>query len=121
MHYVCLIYGDPKVVFNNSPESNALLDAVGPHNAELKQNGTLVSGQPLSLPSEAVTVRVQNGTMSTTDGPFMETREVLGGFCVIDARDMNDALRIAAAMPHAKLGCIEVRPMIDFSKPRPIL
>jgi hypothetical protein len=73
------------------------------------------------MPQEAITVQVRDGKMSTTDGPFMETREMLGGLVVIEARDLNEALRIAAGMPHARLGHVEVRPAIDFSKPRPKL
>ena len=66
-------------------------------------------------------MRVRDGKTSTTDGPFMETREMLGGLIVIEARDLNEAVQIAAEMPYAKLGAIEVRPAIDYSKPRPKL
>jgi hypothetical protein len=59
--------------------------------------------------------------MSSTDGPFMETKEVLGGFYVIEAEDIEAATRIAATNPMARLGSIEVRPMVDFSKPRPVM
>jgi hypothetical protein len=121
MQYVCLIYFDPKVVFNQSPESNAVLAAVGAHNDELKAAGQYVGGQALALPGEAMTVRVRDGKTSTTDGPFMETREALGGFVQIEARDLNEAVRLASGIPFAKLGAIEVRPVPDFSKPRPAL
>ncbi len=59
--------------------------------------------------------------MSATDGPFMETREVLGGFLLIEARDLNEAVRLAAGIPLAKLGSVEVRPVVDYSQPRPKL
>lgn len=121
MRYDCLIYFDPKVAFDGSPESNAILDEIGAVSAQFKASGHLVMSQPLNLPSEAVTVRMRDGKMSTTDGPFMETREMLGGFVQIEARDLNEALRIAASLPHARLGAVEVRPVIDFSKPRPKL
>ena len=65
--------------------------------------------------------KVRDGKMSATDGPFMETKEVLGGFIVIEARDLNEAARIAAGIPLAKLGAVEVRPVVDFSGPRPQL
>jgi hypothetical protein len=68
-----------------------------------------------------MTVRVRDGKMSTTDGPFMETKEMLGGFLLIEARDLNEAVRIASGIPLAKLGAVEVRPIVDFSKPRPKL
>ena len=121
MQYVCLIYFDPKKVFNQSPEANAVLGASGPHDAELKASGHLLMAQALTLPNEAVTVQVRDGKVSATDGPFMETKEMLGGFILIEARDLNQAVRIAAGIPLAKLGSIEVRPVVDFSKPRPKL
>jgi len=121
MQYHCLVYFDPQVVFSGSPDAEAILAEVGPHTAELQASGSLVMFQPLNLPREAVTVRMRDGKMSTTDGPFMETKEMLGGLVLIEARDLNEAVRIAAAMPHARLGAVEVRPVIDFSKPRPKL
>jgi len=121
MRYVCLIYFDPQAVFNQSPESNAILEAVGPYNEELRAKGHFVTSEALVLPKDAITVRVRDGKMSATDGPFMETKELLGGFVVIEARDLNDAVRIASGMPFAKLGSIEVRPVVDFSRPRPKL
>ena len=119
MRYHCLIYFDPAKVFDGSPESNAVLAEVGPHDAGLKASGHLVMSEPLNLPKEAVTVQVRDGEMSSTDGPFMETREMLGGIVLIEARDLNEAIRIAGGIPFARLGHIEVRPAIDFSKPRP--
>ena len=121
MRYVCLIYFDPKKVFNDSPEAREVLDAVGAHNAQLKASGHMLATEALTLPNEAITVRVRDGKMSATDGPFMETKEVLGGFILIEARDLNEAIGIAAKVPLAKLGAVEVRPLVDFSKPRPKL
>jgi len=121
MRFVCLIYFDPKNVFNQSPEANAVLAAVAPHAQELKASGHFVASEPLTLPKEAKTVRVRERKMSVTDGPFMETKEVLGGFVEIEASDLDAAVQIAAGIPFAKLGSIEVRPVVDFSKPRPKL
>ena len=121
MRYVCLIYFDPHQVFNGSPEAEAVLAELGPHAAELKASGHLVMGQPLTLPQEAMTVKVRDGKMSATDGPFMETKEMLGGFTLIEARDLNEAVQVAGRHPYAKLGFIEVRPVVDYSKPRPRL
>jgi len=121
MRYVCLIYFDPKKVFNQSAESNAVLAEVGPHDGKLKASGHLVMAQPLTLPNEAMTVHVRDGRMSTTDGPFMETKEMLGGFVMLEARDLNEAVQLAGSMPFAKLGYIEVRPVVDYSRPRPTL
>jgi hypothetical protein len=121
MQFHCLIYFDPEKVFDGSPESNAALAEIGPHTAELKARGHYVASYPLNLPKEAITVQVRDGKMTTTDGPFMETREMIGGLVVIEARDLNEALQVVAGMPHARMGHIEVRPAIDFSKPRPKL
>ena len=121
MQYHCLIYFDPKEVFSGTAEADAMLDEIGPHTAQLQASGHLVAGFPLNLPSEAVTLHVRDGRMSTTDGPFMESKEVLGGLVVIEARDLNEAISVAATLPHAQLGYVEVRPAIDFSKPRPRL
>jgi hypothetical protein len=121
MRYACLIYFDPKKVFNQSPEAEAVLRDAGPFDAELKASGHLIAGHPLTLPGEAITVQVRDGKTSTTDGPFMETKEVLGGIILIEAKDLNEAVQIAAKIPFARLGAVEVRPLVDYSKPRPKL
>lgn len=121
MQFHCLVYFDPKELFGGSPEANAILAEVGPHSADLQASGHLVMVQPLNLPQVAVTVRMRNGKMSRTDGPFIETKEMLGGLLLIEAQDLDEALQIAAGLPHAKLGAIEVRPVIDFTQPRPKL
>ena len=119
MQYHCLIYFDPKVAFADTPEAHAVMADIGPTDAELRASGHMVNAFPLNMPSEAVTVRMRDGQVSTTDGPFLETREMLGGLVVLEARDVNEAIRIAGSLPHARLGHIEVRPAIDFTKPRP--
>ena len=121
MRYVCLVYFDPKKVFSQTAEANAVLAASGAYDDELKASGHFVVAEALQLPDQAMTVQVRDGKMSATDGPFMETREVLGGFILVEARDLNEAVRIGAGIPLAKLGSIEVRPVVDFSKPRPKL
>jgi hypothetical protein len=121
MRYACLIYFDPQVVFGPSPEAEAVLSEVRAFDGKLQANGQLVMGVPLTLPSEAMTVRVRDGKMSATDGPFIETKEVLGGLMLIEARDLNEAVQIAGGIPFARLGAVEVRPLIDFTKPRPRL
>ena len=121
MKYVCLIYFDPKQIFDGSPQSNALLGEVAGHTEQLRATGAFVSSQALTLPNEAMTVRVRDGRMSATDGPFLETKEMLAGFIEIEARDLNEAVRIAGGSPFARVGALEVRPVVDFSKPRPVL
>jgi len=121
MRYVCLIYFDPQSVFDRSPEAEAVLAEVGPFDAEMRASGHLVMSQALKLPADARTVRVRRGKVSVTDGPFMETKEVLGGFVLIEASDQDEAVRIAAGIPFARLGSVEVRPIVDYREPRPKL
>lgn len=121
MRYACLVYFDPKRVFDGSAEAEAVLrDGYATLN-ELRASGRLVSDAALQLPDQAMTVRVRDGKTSATDGPFMETKEMLGGLMIIEARDLVEAVRIAGEIPLAKLGAVEVRPLVDFSKPRPKL
>ena len=119
MRYACLVYVDPTFAFNGSPENTAILDEAGPASRELTARGFV--NEALTLPNEAVTIRIRNGKMRKTDGPFMETKEVLAGLVLIEADDMDGAIAIAATNPMAKLGSVEVRPLVDFSRPRPKL
>lgn len=121
MQYHCLIYFDPKVAFADTPEAHGVMADIGPHTEQLKASGHFVAAYPLNMPYEAVTVTTRDGKVSSTDGPFMETKEMLGGLVVIEARDLNEAIRIVGEMPHARLGHVEIRPAIDYSKPRPKL
>ncbi len=119
MRFACLVYFDPKIVFDNSPASNAVLARAGENSQLLASQG--FAAEALTLPDAAVTVRVRNGKTTTTDGPFAETKEVLGGFVLIEADSLADAARIAATNPMAELGSVEVRPLVDFSQPRPVI
>jgi len=121
LQYHCLIYFDPRTVFSDSPQASQMLADIPAYSAKLKAEGHHVAEVPLNLPSTAVTVQNRDGKVSTTDGPFMETKEMLGGLFIIEARDLNEAIHIAAACPHARLGTIEIRPAIDYSQPRPRL
>ncbi len=121
MRYACLIYFDPKKVFNQSREGEEVLrDSMDPNNA-VRASGQIVFEAPLQMPDQAITLQVRDSKMSTTDGPFMETKEMLGGIVVIEARDLNEAVLVGAKIPLARLGSVEVRPFVDFSKPRPTL
>lgn len=88
-------------------------DSLG-YDRDLMQSGNMIHAEALQSPKSAVTVRVRNGETAVTDGPFIETKEYLGGFILIEAKDLNDAIRIAAGIPLAKLGAIEVRPIYNF-------
>ena len=83
---------------------------------DLAAKGKFIGANPLQPVATATTVRVRNGKVSTTDGPFAETKEQLGGFYYIEAKDLNDAIQIAARIPSARMGSIEVRPIVDFAK-----
>jgi len=119
MRFACLVYVDPRSAFDGSPASNAVLEEAGASRTDLLARGVVT--EALVLPSEAVTLRIRSGKQSRTDGPFMETKEMLAGFVLIDAPDMAAALDIAATNPMAKLGAVEVRPVVDFSQPRPVV
>jgi hypothetical protein len=119
MRYACLIYYHAKTLFGGSPEANAALAQCQHHDEKLKASGHFVMGEALELPESAMTVKVRDGKMSSVDGPFMETKEMLGGIVLIEAADINEAIRVASTHPIAKIGFIEVRPVVDFSQPPP--
>lgn len=105
MKFLCLVYLDEQ------HWSACSDDACGAYSMELVDRGKLLGGEPLHPVDSAVTVRVRNGELNLTDGPFAETKEMLAGFYLIDAKDLNEAIRIAADIPPAKHGSIEVRPV----------
>ena len=84
----------------------------------VKQSGHYIGGNPLQPTQTATTVRVRQGKVSTTDGPFAETREQLGGYYLIEAKDLNDAIQVASRIPSAKIGSIEVRPIMEMNHPQ---
>jgi len=99
MRYACLIYYDPRQLFGGSPEAKAALDECASFDDTLKASGQLVLGEALELPDGAMTVQVRDGKMSAVDRPFMATKEMLGGFVLIEARDLNEAVRVASTTP----------------------
>ena len=116
MKYLCLIYENEKSWETMPPaDSEAIMNEYFTFTADIQKNGKLVAGEALQPTATATTVRVRNGKVSTTDGPFAETKEQLGGFYLIEAKDLNDAIQVAAKIPSARLGTIEVRPVVDFS------
>jgi len=118
MRYLCLIYDDEKkVAAMPESESNAFMGEYFAFTDGIKASGHYLAGEALQPVETATTVRVRNGKVGTTDGPFAETKEQLGGFYMIEARDLNDAIKVAAKIPSAKIGSVEVRPIVEFSKP----
>ena len=116
MKYLCQVWFDGAILDAMTKEEKAELDANSlNYDKDLADSGHMIVAQALQSPKSAVTVRVRSGEMSVTDGPFAETKEALGGFILIEAKDLNDAIRIAAGIPLARLGAIEVRPVHEFA------
>lgn len=117
MKYLCLVYAEESM-FDQIPqeEIDRLEDESLAHDEELRQSGHLILAQALHSVDQAVTLRVRDGRLSSTDGPFAETTEQLGGFVFIEARDLNEAIQLASRIPMARYGTIEVRPEMDLVK-----
>jgi hypothetical protein len=97
-------------------ESEAMFAAYHGFTESIRKSGHYLGGNALQPVQTATTVRLRNGKVSATDGPFAETKEQLGGYYLIEARDLNDAIQVASRIPSAKLGSIEVRPIMELSK-----
>jgi len=116
MKYLCLIYDEERTLAAMSQaETGQFMGEYMNFTKDIKANGHWLAGHALKPVSSATTVRLRAGKLTTTDGPFAETKEQLGGFYLIEARDLNDAIQIAARIPSARIGCIEVRPIQEFS------
>ena len=117
MKYLCLIYDEErKWAEMPKEESDAMMGEYFTFTEGVRASGQYLAGEALQPVETATTVRVRNGRVSTTDGPFAETKEQLGGFYLIEARDLNDAIQVAAKIPSARIGSIEVRPVVDFGE-----
>jgi hypothetical protein len=113
--YLCLIYSEEKKI-GALPESE-LKDMMGEYMAfteGIRKSGHYLGGERLQPTHAATTIRSRNGKVSTTDGPFAETKEQLGGFYLIDARDLNEAIQVASKIPGTRVGSIEVRPIREL-------
>jgi hypothetical protein len=116
MKYLCLIYDDEqRMAAMAKTEADAFHGEYFAFTEGIRQNGQWLGGNALQPVHTATTVRVRNGKMSTTDGPFAETKEQLGGYYLIEARDLNDAIQVASRIPSARVGSIEVRPIVEYS------
>jgi hypothetical protein len=117
MKYMCLVYDDEKKL---NAMSKSEWDAfVAEHLAfdeEIHKSGHRLVSEGLQFVHTATTLRVRNGKLSITDGPFAETKEQLGGFYLINARDLNEAIQVASKIPSARLGSIEVRPIRELNQ-----
>ena len=105
MKYLCLVYGDERVMQSVDDRHCLAFDA------DIRASGHCIASEALQPVATATTVRVRNGKVAVTDGPFAETKECLAGFYLVEARDLNEAIQLAARIPPAALGSIEVRPI----------
>jgi hypothetical protein len=118
--YLCLVYDDERNLDAMSDgELEGLVAQCVAIDEELRKSGQVIASEALQPVQTATTVRVRNGKVSTVDGPFAETKEQLGGFFLIDARDLDEAIQVAAKIPSARLGSIEVRPIWDLRQQEP--
>ena len=113
MKYLLLIYeSEASFASLSEEERGRIFGEYMDYSKRIKKNGNYVGGEALEPVATATTVRVQNGKTITTDGPFAETREQLGGFFLVEAKDLDEAIALAAAIPGARTGSIEVRPIM---------
>jgi hypothetical protein len=118
MKYLCLIYyEESKAGALPESEYRGIAGEAFTYGEELQAKGQFVASEALQPVETATTVRLKTGRVSVTDGPFAETKERLGGFFLIEARDLNDAIRVASKIPPLRLGCIEVRPVKECEPP----
>lgn len=117
MRYVCLVYIDEaKLQDLSQTEWDSLVNASLDSDVKLRESGRYVFSQALEYVESATTVRVRDGRRSVTDGPFAETKEQLGGLIVIEANNLDEAIAMAAEMPQAPLGSIEIRPIRELRR-----
>ena len=115
MRYLCLVYFEPEALSALSRDEKTKLDQDSlAYDEELNRTGNYIVAEALDRTATARTVRVRRGKVSSTDGPFAETKEVLGGFILIEATNMDQAVNLAAGIPLAKIGSIEVRPILKL-------
>jgi hypothetical protein len=116
MKYLCLICAETVMEQMSEADANKHYEAYREFTEDIRRRGHLIGCNRLVPPHAATTIRVRNGKISATDGPFAETKEQLGGYYLIEARDLNEAIQVAAKIPGARLGCVEVRPIAEDSR-----
>jgi hypothetical protein len=115
MKYLCLIYdNENRWGTLSKEEGERLMGEYFTFTDDIRKSGHMIAGDSLMPTSTATTVRIRNGKLGTTDGPFAETKEQLGGYYLIEAKDLNEAIQVAARIPGARTGSIEVRPIEVF-------
>jgi hypothetical protein len=114
MRYLLLIYTEEPTEAPPEDVMASEMEAYDAFTQEIRDRGVNRAGEALHPTSSATTVRVKNGQTVTTDGPFAETKEALGGFYLVDVKDLDEAIELAAKIPGAKHGSIEIRPIFEF-------
>lgn len=115
MRYICLIYENEALNAQRSEEEQqAIFSEYFAFTEVVNKAGVNAGGDPLMDTATATTVRMRDGEITQTDGPFAETKEQLGGYYILDCKDLDEALSYAAQIPGAKYGCIEVRPIMEL-------
>ena len=118
MKYLLLIYENEGVTAGLSEaEQGQIFEEYMTYTQDIKKKGQMIAGEALQPVNTATTVRVKNGKTLTTDGPFAETREQLGGFYMVEAKDLDEAIGLAARIPASRTGSIEVRPILPIPVP----
>ena len=115
MRYLALIYTEERTEPPSDGEGRQMMAEYGEYTEMIKDRGALLGGEALEPSTAATTVRVRDGKVSTTDGPFAETKEQLGGYYLLDCKDLDEAIDLASKIPGARWGAIEVRPILEFS------
>lgn len=113
MKYLCLICAEKVMEQMPKDDADAHFEEYAAFTEDIRASGHFISCNRLLPPDEATTIRVRNGKVSATDGPWVETKEQLGGYYLIEARDLNEAIRVAARIPGAARGCVEIRPVAE--------
>jgi hypothetical protein len=121
MKFLCIICAEKVMEQMSDAEAARHYEEYREFTAAIRASGNLVDCNRLLPPASAMTLRVRNGQVSTTDGPYAETREVFGGYYLIETRDLAEALGIAARIPGAKKGCVEVREVADDAETKAAL
>lgn len=116
MKYMLLIFSDPAAGGSVAVAGEKMMDEYVAFTNAIVESGELVAGDALQGSDTATVVRVQAGQVSTTDGPFVETKEFIAGYYVVDVKDLDRALELASQIPDARTGGVEVRPIVEFSE-----
>lgn len=113
MKYLCIICAETLMEYMTESDAAAHYDEYAAFTQDIKRSGHFLSANRLKPVDSATTVRVREGKVSVTDGPFAETKEQFGGYYLIEAKDMDDAIQVAARIPGARYGCVELRPIAE--------